>query len=311
MTRAILLVNMGGPATLGEVRPYMRAIFRDPAILPVPAALRPMLSALIVGLRAKEVTERYRRIGGASPLLSWTETLRESVTRELRSLGDNSPVAHAYRYTEPLIEASLADLKKQGAERVLLVPLFPHATRAMTGSIEIEARRAATSLGLHIETLAAFGNQKTVLALWREYLLETLRVSGSEARVLFVAHGIPMRDVRAGDDYPDRVLDTARALATSLPQTAEWSLAYQSKVGPVVWTQPYLEDELRRLCAVSRPVVIMPISFVADCLETLYDLDLQAVPTIQTAVGDRVLRVRAFNDDPRFVRALVDLIRAA
>lgn len=311
MMRAILLVNMGGPANLGEVRLYMRAIFRDPAILPVPAPLRPLLSGLIVSLRAKEVTERYRLIGGASPLLSWTEKLRESVTRELRALGDHSPVAHAYRYSEPLIETSLADLKKQGAQRVLLVPLFPHATRAMTGSIEIETQRAATSLGLHVEVLPAFGNRETILSLWREYLIEALSTLGNEARVLFVAHGIPMRDVRAGDDYPDRVLDTARALATSLPHSIEWSLAYQSKVGPVAWTQPYLEVEWKRLCTEPKPIAILPISFVADCLETLYDLDLQSVPKIKAAVGDRVRRVRAFNDDPRFARALVDLMMAA
>ncbi|MDD5088470.1 MAG: ferrochelatase [bacterium] len=311
MTRAVLLVNMGGPANLTEVRPYLRAIFRDPAILPVTRSLRPMLSTLIVGLRARKVEQRYRLIGGASPLLSWTEKLRESVERELRAKGDASPVAHGYRYSQPLIATALARLKTQRVDRVCLAPLFPHATRAMTGSIESEARRAARMLGLELDVLPAWGNQDAILALWRDYLIEALSAFGPETRVLFVAHGIPMRDVRAGDDYPDRVHDSARAIVESLPLPVEWTLAFQSKVGPMPWTPPDLDDEIARLCATPKPLIVMPLSFAADCLETLYDLDRKAVPRLQAAFGNRVLRVRAFNDDPRFARALVDLIGAA
>ncbi|MBU0510034.1 ferrochelatase [bacterium] len=305
--RAVLLVNMGGPADETKVRPYLRAIFRDPAILPVPALIRPLLSRLIVVLRANRVIERYRMIGGASPLIAWTERLCIAVADALKEYEPAPPVAYAFRYSEPTIETALTKLKTQRIQTVSLVPLFPHHTRAMTGSIETEAREVSRKLGMTVDVLPAWGNQADILDVWSGYLNEALAMLGKDARVLFVAHGIPLRDVRRGDDYPDRVRDTARALASSLPQGTEWTVAFQSKVGPLPWTRPYLKVELDRLCAESKPLVIMPISFAADCLETMYDLDLQAVPRARQACSDQVVRVRAFNDEARFARILARL----
>jgi ferrochelatase len=131
-------------------------------------------------------------------------------------------------------------------------------------------------------------------------------LAGKNARVLFVAHGIPERSVRRGETYPEDVKRTAEAIIERGPDEIEWSLAFQSKIGPVEWTRPYLEDELARFALSPEPLVVMPLSFAADCLETLYDLDIVAMEKAREKGIRTVVRVPAFNDDPSFARELVN-----
>ncbi|MBI4702232.1 MAG: ferrochelatase [Deltaproteobacteria bacterium] len=301
---ALLLVNMGGPRSLGHVRPYLRAIFRDPAILPAPALLRAPLAHAIALLRAPAVRRRYERIGGASPLAAWTLRQEAAVRAALREAGSELRVAHAFRYATPAIAETMGRLRALGARRVGLVPLFPHESHAMTGSVVREARRAASRLGIELDVLPAWADRPDVLALWQRRIEETLGEAPAGARVLFVAHGIPRRSVARGDRYPERVRETAARLGAGLPGDVSWSLAFQSKLGPVEWTRPYIEDEIDRLAASAAPLVLVPLSFVADCLETLYDLDLVASERARQGGIARVARVAAFNDHPDFCRAL-------
>jgi ferrochelatase len=307
MKAALLLVNMGGPNSLDQVRGYLRAIFLDPAILPVPSPFRGLLASVISSRRSGIVEDRYRLIGGHSPLLHWTERLRSEIASALQHNGEDTLVAYAFRYAAPLIPDAFAALKKQGVEHVTVLPLFPHYTPAMSGSVLIEARRAAQQLEMRWKAVDAWGLHPDVLSLWSRYLNRSLDLAGEGSRVLFVAHGVPLRNVRNGDDYPERVTDTAIALAQALPRGTGWSLAYQSKVGPIEWTGPYLEHELERLAVSPDPLVIMPLSFAADCLETLYDLDHIAMERVRKAGVEGVVRVRVFNDDPEFARILASM----
>jgi ferrochelatase len=306
MKESLLLVNMGGPSNLEQVRPYLREIFRDPAILPLPAWFRWPLAELITRRRSEKVAERYRKIGGASPLLGWTEKLRDNVVLTLRAKGLSHPCEFAFRYCEPTIMNRLSSLKSQGSDFVHVLPLFPHYTRAMTGSILREAERAADKVGVKIQNINAWGLHPAILELWREYLNRSLGLAGKNARVLFVAHGIPERSVRRGETYPEDVKRTAEAIIERGPDEIEWSLAFQSKIGPVEWTRPYLEDELARFALSPEPLVVMPLSFAADCLETLYDLDIVAMEKAREKGIRTVVRVPAFNDDPSFARELVN-----
>lgn len=304
---AILLINMGGPDDASQIRPYLRAIFRDPAILPLPHLLRAPLAGWISARRADKVAARYAQIGGGSPLRRWTG----AQTRNLADVMNYSSLRFypAFRYTAPLIPDVLRAAREDGCRDAVIVPLFPHATGAMTGSILRETERAAAAMNLPWRAVPAWGNHPVVLNLWSQYLARSLHVAGESARVLFVAHGIPQRDVQRGDDYPEQVAATARALGERLPAGTPWTLAYQSKVGPVKWTGPYLEQELARLAKSPQPLIIMPLSFVSDCLETLYDLDIVALETARKSGIETVVRVRVFNDDPDFARALAEVIR--
>ena len=308
MNQAILLVNMGGPSDLKEIKSYMRQIMRDPFILPVPGLLRLLLAELIVARRSQKVAERYKLIGGGSPLLFWTEQLAKNIERIHPKEPDSKlSVNYCFRYSSPTLRETFKDLKSRHISTVKLIPLFPHYTRAMTGSIEKSARLNADKYGINIEIVPAWGQHPKIIELQKSYLLESLNKASSNARVIFIAHGIPIRDVKRGDPYTIQVEQTAEILSKSLPQGNPWTLAYQSKLGPVKWTEPYLEDVLEYSINKREPVVLMPLSFVADCLETLYDLDIIAKKKLVDA-GIESHRVRVFNDDPNFARIILEII---
>ena len=291
--KAILLVNMGGPSNLKDIRGYLNSIFNDPAILPLPAFLRKPLAGYISRKRETRVAERYRLIGGGSPLPGWTEKLGNLVAVELKNRKNNIKVIHAFRYSPPLIEDTIGKLNNNEIDEISLLPLFPHRTGAMTGSIEKETVRICKRQNINLKCVHAWGNRPEIISIWSEYInRETEKISG-DCFVLFVAHGIPLRDVKRGD---------------RLPENVRWSLAFQSRVGPVKWTGPYLEDEIIRISKTSKNLILAPLSFVSDCLETLYDLDIIASQLAKESGFESVTRVRVFNDDPRFAKALARIV---
>jgi len=306
VVKAILLVNMGGPSDTGEIRGYLKSIFKDPAILPLPGFLRNPLAGFISGKRAPKVAERYNLIGGGSPLPKWTEKLRDLIAAEMGN--SNKTILHAFRYSPPTIENALNGMNNGNIDELILLPLFPHRTGAMTGSIEKEVERVCEPNNIKFKSVPAWGNREEILSIWNDYIDDDLIKMPSDSFVLFVAHGIPIRDVKRGDDYPDQVRKTAEALGKRLPDGIEWSLSFQSKVGPVKWTGPYLEDEIVRASKIAKNLLLVPLSFVADCLETLYDLDIVAPQMAREAGFETVKRVRVFNDDPRFARALASFV---
>jgi ferrochelatase len=309
MKDAILLVNMGGPARRNDVEPYLREIFSDPAILALPGFVRKPLASLIAMSRADEVAERYESIGGYSPLFHWSEQLRREVKLGLESENHDAEVAFAFRYISPMIRQTMAQLARKGVGRVHVLPLFPHYTHTMTGSVMKQVESAARALRLEWDYVEDWGQEECVISLWNDYLQGALRDAGAGARVMFVAHGIPQMYVNRGDNYPDRVRATAGKLGRLLSDGTEWAVTFQSKVGPVEWTKPYMEDTLAEWCKRDAPIVMMPLSFVADCLETLYDLDNVAKKIAEARGVKKYVRVRVFNDDPEFARALLSIWR--
>jgi len=297
---------MGGPSNTGEIRGYLKSIFTDPAILPLPGFLRKPLAGFISGRRAPKVARRYDLIGGGSPLPHWTLKLRKLMAAEIKNA--NTEVLHAFRYSPPTIEIALKGLKNGNIEEIILLPLFPHRTGAMTGSIEQETARVCDKKSINFKSIPAWGNRREILSIWSDYIDNELIELQTDTFVLFVAHGIPLRNVNMGDDYPHQVRKTAEALGKNLPRNIRWSLAFQSRVGPVKWTGPYLEDEIVRASKTAKNLLLVPLSFVADCLETLYDLDIVAPQLAKEAGFGMVKRVRVFNDDPRFARALASFV---
>lgn len=309
MDRDILLVNMGGPETLADIKPYLRAIFSDPRILPMPAPIRSLVRELIAWRRTPKVRKRYEALGGGSPLPEWTRKQVDVLRGSLNGHGEGIRITHAFRYTSPTIQEALFKLRRDGRKRVLLVPMFPHSTKAMTGSVVAEAVRQASRLGIDLAHLPAWGLHPEVIELQRAMVSDALEQAGPMARILFVAHGIPQRNVDAGEDYPDQVRENAKRIMQGLPEEIDWTVSFQSRLGPVEWTRPYIEDELRRLCVSPEPLVIVPLSFVADCLETIHDLDTEASAYAHSHGVQTIVRVPAYNDDPRFGHVLADILQ--
>jgi len=300
-------MGMGGPEGLEAVQPFLESLFSDPAILPVPSFIRPGLARFIAGRRAPSSRERYRLLGGASPIHGYTEAQVEALSR---LLGEGFEVRHVFRYTEPRAEAVIEDLASRGVERVVAVPTYPQRSFTTSDSSRADLASAARARGVRVSHVSSYPVDAGFIRALSDATSEVLERARADAHVVMVAHAVPKRSVRRGDPYVQEVHRTANALARSLPEGVHWDLAFQSRVGPVGWVGPSLEDTLRRLGGAGvRSVVVVPVSFTSEHLETLVELDLEARETAGIhGIGD-FHRVPSPGMHASFIAMLARLVR--
>ncbi len=302
---AVLLMDYGAPGTDAEVRPFIARLLSDSAILPLPWGLRHALANGIAWRRAGRVAGRYRAIGG-SPLPAAVSTMAETIGDRL---GKRFEVRPAYCYSAPRVAQVVSNLAGDGIGRVVGVPLFPQRSHVTTDSCQRRLLQAAQRSGLAAAMVPDFPTAPGLLDALREGVEPLLRPG---AHVLMVAHGLPLRLERAGDPYPSRVRETAEALAGMLPTEQPWSLAFQSRLGPAAWTGPYLDEELERLAKAGvSDLVLVPLSFASENLETRWDLDEVASEQARTLGIARVVRSPTPGAHPAFLDLVHDLVREA
>jgi len=276
---AVLLTNMGGPRALDEVRPFLREIFLDPAIIGAPAFVRIPLANLISTLRAPIARRRYRKIGGRSPVADALSAQARALARNLRDRGCAIRVAWGMRYSAPAIARVLDELAAPGIERLVLVPLFPQYSSTTTATVEDLVRAWWDAKGFDpskLRIVRSFPTLPGLITAWCDRIRAALGDLPPDAHILFTAHSIPMSRVRAGDPYPAEVRATVGAIVSALPVTCPYALGFQSRFGPVRWLGPRIEKVLRDAArAGMRAVAIVPVSFVCENLETRYDLEIK------------------------------------
>jgi ferrochelatase len=308
---AVFLLNLGGPQTLGEVRPYLYSLFSDPKILPFPAAMRLPLAFLISTMRAPSSRQKYALIGNGSPLVKGT---REQAVALEAALGPAFSCHLAMRCGEPSTKHAVQEALERGATRAVALPLYPQYARATTLS-SLEELRARWPSRLPLHEVPSYPDDPGYLQAAGACLDAALAQLSPEDRpsrlVIFSAHGLPLRDIRLGDPYESEVQRTARALAArSGLAEGEWVLTYQSRVGPVKWLGPdtvaYVREHAR-----GRALVLVPVAFVSEHLETLYDLDILARQAALEAGARTVVRAKTPAASPAFIAALADLVRRA
>jgi len=305
---AVLLLNLGGPADLDAVRPFLLNLFQDREIIKLgPAFLQPLIARIIVGSRLKEVRQRYARIGGGSPILRETLAQASALAAALEGSGAPVEVHPVFRYTSPRAGELLQDLARRGIRRLLPLSLYPHACRATTGSSLGELAREATALGLELlPGVPSYATDPGYLDALEGLLRATL-AQAPGATVVFSAHSLPLKQIQAGDPYERETQATVEALKSRLGEIpGGYRLGYQSKVGPVAWLEPSLGSVLQGLRG--REAVIMPISFVSEHIETLFELDIEYREFAEKCGLSRYLRVPALGTDPTFIGALARLV---
>lgn len=298
----VILLNLGGPDSLEAVRPFLYNLFSDRKIIRLgPSFLQGPLARLISSLRAGKARRFYRLIGGSSPILGITRAQAAALEERLRAHGDYR-VYVGMRYWHPFIEDAVRQARDDGAERLLGLSLYPQYSKATTGSSEDSFREAARRLGLPHCTVSSWFDHP----LYIDALVDVIRnrlVEGAE--VLFSAHGLPVRLVKEGDPYVAEVMGTIRAVAGKVD--IRWHLGYQSRSGPVRWLEPSTEEVLRGLAASgAREVLMVPVSFVSDHIETLYEIDI-LYKSMGERLGLRMKRTESLNTHPLLIRALEDL----
>lgn len=302
---AVILLNLGGPLRLRDVGPFLKNLFEDRDIIRLgPAILQPLLARIIVAARLKEAQSRYAEIGGGSPILRETSAQAQALRRALREAGRKEPVRIVFRYASPRVAGELRALAMRGVRRLLPVTLYPHDCRATTGSSLAELEREAGLAGMTVlPGVLHYATDPDYLACLEDNLRKTLALTPG-ATVVFSAHSLPLRQIRSGDPYEREIQATVEALKERLGAIpGGYRLGYQSKVGPIRWLEPALGRVLGELCG--RDVVVMPVSFVGEHIETLQELDIQYREVARRAGIRTYQRVPAPGAHPAFIRCLL------
>lgn len=307
MKTAVFLMNLGGPRNLEEVEPYLRDLFNDPLIISAPfGPFRPFMAWLISHFRAKSSGEKYALIGGRSPLVEGTEAQARAL-REV--LGPGFSVHLAMRCGHPNTEEGIREALAAGAEQAVSLPLYPQFANATTTSSLREMRRLWPREKPLYEICSYHDHPAWIdasAAMLRDAVARVRPENRDKLQVVFSAHGLPMSQVRKGDPYPGEIEASARATAERAGVTA-WQVTYQSKVGPAKWLGPDTSEWLEQN-ARGRAVVVHPIAFVSEHLETLYDMDILAAEAARKGGALEFQRAAAVGTHPQFIAALADVV---
>ncbi|MEM7592814.1 MAG: ferrochelatase [Cyanobacteria bacterium P01_A01_bin.83] len=313
----VLLLNLGGPDRIEDVRPFLYNLFSDPEIIRLPIkALQKPLAWLISTLRAKTSQSNYLEIGGGSPLREITEAQAKALEDKLAELGQDAKIYVGMRYWHPFTEEAIAKIKKDGVEEVVVLPLYPQFSISTSGSSfrVLEEMWKGDPILKDIEY--------TLVSSWYDnpgYLQSMADLIGQEldkfpepdkAHVFFSAHGVPVSYVEeAGDPYQKQIEECTRLIMQTLGRDNEYTLAYQSKVGPVEWLQPYTDKALEELGAKGiKDLAVVPISFVSEHIETLQEIDIEYREVAQEAGIENFHRVPALNVYPGFIDSLAKIV---
>ncbi|MHA1536893.1 MAG: ferrochelatase [Alphaproteobacteria bacterium] len=306
---AVVLFNLGGPDSPAAVRPFLVNLFSDPAIIGAPWLIRWLLARRIAARRAKAAGEIYRHLGGGSPLLANTEVQARALEK---TLGSGFKVFISMRYWAPRAPETARAVRDWGAERVVLLPLYPQFSTTTTASSVADWGRAARAGGLSAPSVSicCYPSEAgfiEAIADLSQPRLDRARRWGP-ARVLFSAHGLPEKIIQRGDPYQWQVEAGAAAAAGRLGLARdEWVVCYQSRVGPLQWIGPSTEDEIARAGAEKRAIVVVPIAFVSEHSETLVELDIDYAELADKAGAPLYLRVPTVSTHEAFIAGLARL----
>jgi ferrochelatase len=315
---AVVLFQLGGPDSLEAVQPFLYNLFRDPDIIDFPGAFlaRELLAKIISRRRSGKVAEHYRQIGGKSPLRELTDRQRIALQSRLRQRGVAATVFVAMRYWHPMTDEAMEQIQQKGFDRIILLPLYPQFSRATTLSSLNEWNRQAQRHGLTTPTqlICCYPNHPLLIEALVENInvaLERFKgVSRQEIDLLFSAHGIPLSFVRKGDPYQLQVEETVKRVLERGKWGSPSVLCYQSKVGPQKWLGPSLTETIeQRIRAGRKYLLIVPIAFVTEHIETLHEINIEEREKAEH-LGAQFEMMPALNDHPKFIQCLTDLVLA-
>lgn len=313
----VLLLNLGGPERLEDVRPFLYNLFADPEIirLPLPWLQKP-LAWLIATMRHRRSRENYRQIGGGSPIRQITEQQAQALAQQLQQMGQSVRIYVGMRYWHPFTEEAIAQIERDGVEKLVILPLYPQYSISTSGSslrLLERLRQAGTYLAQIEHTVIPYWYQRPgYIEAMVDLIRQTLDnlPAPDHVHLLFSAHGVPRSYVeKDGDPYQEQIETGVALIIKALNRPNAHTLAYQSRVGPVEWLQPYTEDVIPELGAQGvRDLLVIPISFVSEHIETLQEIDMEYRELAHQSGIINFHRVPALNVHPRFIQDLAEAV---
>jgi ferrochelatase len=313
----VLLLNLGGPDKLEDVGPFLYNLFSDPEIIRLPFRwMQKPLAWFIATRREKTSQENYKQIGGGSPLRRITEEQGEALKTQLDAMGKETNIYVGMRYWHPYTEEAIAQLAQDNIEKLVILPLYPQFSISTSGSsfrlLEKLWQENPKLQPLEYTVIPSWYKQPGYLQAMAELIIEQLNQfpNPDQAHIFFSAHGVPKSYViEAGDPYQQEIEECTQLIMQTLNRPNAHTLAYQSRVGPVEWLQPYTEDALKELGEKGvKDLVVVPISFVSEHIETLQEIDIEYREIAEEAGIENFRRAAAPNTHPVFIKALADLV---
>ncbi len=314
----IVLLNMGGPATLDEVEPFLLQLFADRELLRLP--MQDLLGPFIAKRRAPRVRKLYEAIGGGSPILKWTTAQGRGMCERLDALSPETAPHRfyvAFRYAKPSAEEALRQMAADGVTRAIAFSQYPHYSCTTTGSSLNDLWRTVERLGLsgrfQWSVIDRWPTHRGFVRAMAEAVQDGLEGYEPQERdrvlLMFSAHSLPLSVIERGDSYPQEVGATVQAVLEELALPNPSLLCYQSEVGPVRWLGPSTQTTIERLARAGRHnVLAVPIAFVNDHIETLSELDREYGELAHRLGLKGFRRAPALNDRPTFLDAMADLV---
>jgi ferrochelatase len=312
----VVLFQLGGPDSIDAIEPFLYNLFCDSDIIDFPFAriARQPLARLIASRRAKHVARHYRKIGGRSPILDYTTRQAKALERVL-SPDFDARVAIAMRYWHPMTDAAVHEIERYSPDELVLLPLYPQYSRTTTGSSLNEWNRCFHQHECHARVHVVMEFYEDPLYITSVVAAINAALTGfadpADTDFVFSAHGIPIAMIEQGDPYQHQIERTTDLVWERGGWGGRRHLCYQSKVGASRWLAPSLHGHIASLAEEHRRnLLIVPISFVSDHVETLHEIDIEhreqalslGIPNFRTVPG--------LNDSPAFIEALAGLVRS-
>ncbi|MEL7142056.1 MAG: ferrochelatase [Cyanobacteria bacterium J06554_3] len=316
----VLLLNLGGPEKPEDVQPFLFNLFSDPEIIRIPfPALQKPLAWFISSRRAKSSQENYQQIGGGSPLRRITEEQGAALKTALKEKGEDAEVYIGMRYWHPFTEEAIARIKRDGVEKLVVLPLYPQYSISTSGSsfrlLEQIWKEDPALKPIEYTLIESWysrpGYVNAMADLIRTELDKLPEPNG--AHIFFSAHGVPVSYVEEfGDPYQKEIEHCTDLIMQALGRPNNFTLAYQSRVGPIEWLQPYTEDAIANLAAQGvNDLVVVPISFVSEHIETLQEIDIEYREIAEEEGIEGFHRVPALDTYGGFIADLAAMVEEA
>lgn len=310
---ALVLLNLGGPVSQEQVEPFLKTLFgdRDLIKLPGPAWFQPLYAWGIAKIRTSSAKKRYAEIGGGSPLLAQSAAQANELRVRLRRRGYNHPVKLVFRTSQPRAEGMFQVFSKSSIKSIIPVSLYPHSCKATTGSSVRELELYAKKYGIKVEDGVLDYAENPIYIQSLVDPIKDLLEDYPYATVIFSAHSLPVKQIQMTEDpYESEIHKTVQKVSDAIGTIpGGYLLGYQSRVGPIRWLEPSLKSVLKE-CA-GRDVIVVPISFVSEHIETLHELDIEYKEIALNLGIKNYLRTPTPCINPSFMDALESLSIAA
>ena len=309
---AVLLINLGGPETQADVRGFLYNLFADRRIITLPFGVRQGVAAAIAYRRTPSAQANYRHMGGGSPILAETRAQADALQAVLDAKeGIDARVFVGMRYWHPFIAAAVVEIMAFAPDEIVLLPLYPQFSSTTTLTA-FEAFERAYCGSATVKRVCCYANNDHFIAAHVRLIRAQLaKLKDPQSyRLLFSAHGLPQKIVDAGDPYQSQVEATVARIMASLGDH-DHVICYQSRVGPLKWLSPSTDDQIRRAGADGKPVIVIPVAFVSEHIETLVELDIDYAKLAREAGVPDYIRVPALGVSSDYIRALGEEVAKA